>query len=50
MLAHAVLGVTAHLARVFLHEKGARDADVADATVSFVLEGLLVPDAALATP
>jgi AcrR family transcriptional regulator len=45
MLAHAVIGVSSHLARVFIHEKHQGAADVADAAVSFVLEGLLVPDA-----
>jgi AcrR family transcriptional regulator len=45
MLAHAVLGVTTHLARVFLHERRDSADEVADAAVSFVMEGLLVPDA-----
>ena len=45
MLAHAVLGVTAHLARVFIHEREEPADEVADAAVAFVLEGLLVPDA-----
>jgi AcrR family transcriptional regulator len=45
MLAHAVLGVTTHLARVFIHERRDSADDVADAAVSFVMEGLLVPDA-----
>lgn len=50
MLAHAVLGVTTHLARVFIHERGDAADDVADAAVSFVLEGLLVPDAVSTVP
>jgi AcrR family transcriptional regulator len=45
VLAHAVLGVTTHLARVFIHERGDPPDEVADAAVSFVLEGLLVPEA-----
>jgi AcrR family transcriptional regulator len=45
MLAHAVLGVTTHLARVFIHERRDSADEVADAAVSFVMEGLLVPDA-----
>ncbi|WP_208028028.1 TetR/AcrR family transcriptional regulator [Rhabdothermincola sediminis] len=40
MLAHAILGVTAQLARVFVHEQGANPEEVADAAVAFVLEGL----------
>jgi AcrR family transcriptional regulator len=50
MLAHAVLGVTTHLARVFIHERDDAAAHVADAAVSFVLEGLLVPDAMTTVP
>jgi AcrR family transcriptional regulator len=49
MLAHAVLGVTAHLARVFIHERKEPADDVADAAASFILEGLLVPGAITAT-
>lgn len=45
MLAHAVLGVTTQLARVFIHERADGADEVADAAVAFVLEGLLVPDA-----
>jgi AcrR family transcriptional regulator len=45
MLAHAVLGVTTQLARVFIHERSDSADEVADAAVAFVLEGLLVPDA-----
>jgi AcrR family transcriptional regulator len=47
MLAHAVLGVTTQLARVFIHERNDPADEVADAAVSFVLEGLLVPDAVM---
>jgi AcrR family transcriptional regulator len=51
MLTHAVLGVTSHLARVFIHEHQQSADEVGDAAVSFVLEGLLVPDAlAIARP
>jgi AcrR family transcriptional regulator len=51
MLTHAVLGVTGHLARVFIHEQDQPADEVADAAVSFVLDGLLVPDAlAVARP
>lgn len=47
VLTNAVLGVTNQLARVFIHERGERGADVADAAVAFCLEGLLaVPPAA----
>jgi AcrR family transcriptional regulator len=49
ILAHAVLGVSTHLARVCIHEKHEPPDDVADAAVSFVLEGMLVPDAITAT-
>ena len=41
VLTNAVLGVTNQLARVFIHERGERGADVADAAVAFCLEGLL---------
>jgi hypothetical protein len=44
-----VIGVSTHLARVFIHEKRQPAEDVADAAISFVLEGLLVPDAVAAT-
>jgi AcrR family transcriptional regulator len=44
MLAHAILGVTAQLARIFIHERGAAAEEVADAAVAFVLEGLHVPE------
>jgi AcrR family transcriptional regulator len=44
MLAHAILGVTAQLARIFIHERGAAAEEVADAAVTFVLEGLHVPE------
>jgi hypothetical protein len=49
MLTHAVLGVTTHLARVFIHERDEPADEVANAAVSFVLDGLLVPDALAAT-
>ena len=45
VIAHAILGVTSHLARRFIHEQGQPWQDVADAAVAFCLEGLLVPSA-----
>ena len=39
MIAHAILGVTSHLARRFVHEEGQPWPDVADAAVAFCLEG-----------
>jgi AcrR family transcriptional regulator len=41
VLAHAILGVTGHLARTFIHERKEPTDDVADAAVAFCLEGLL---------
>jgi hypothetical protein len=41
VLSHAILGVTSHLARVLLHERGMPGAEVADAAVAFCLDGLL---------
>jgi AcrR family transcriptional regulator len=41
MLAHAMLGVTAQLARVFVHERGQDPDEVADMAITFVREGLL---------
>ncbi|CAN5697596.1 TetR/AcrR family transcriptional regulator [soil metagenome] len=43
LLAHAILGVTSQLARTFVHERGETAAAVADAAVTFCLEGLLGP-------
>jgi len=43
VIAHAILGVTTHLARTFVHERGMPVEEVADAAVSFVLEGLTAP-------
>lgn len=45
LLAHAILGMTAQLAREFLHERKVPADQVADAAVVLVLEGLVVPDA-----
>jgi AcrR family transcriptional regulator len=45
LFAHAILGVSSHLARRFVHERGDPWPDVADAAVAFCLEGLLVPSA-----
>lgn len=41
MLSHAILGVTNHLSRTFLIEKKEAAGPVADAAVTFCLEGLL---------
>jgi AcrR family transcriptional regulator len=41
LLTNAILGVTNQLARVFIHERGEKGSDVADAAVAFCLEGLL---------
>ena len=41
MVSHAILGVTGHLARTFIHERGEHGDTVADAAVTFCLEGLL---------
>jgi AcrR family transcriptional regulator len=40
VLAHAILGVTSHLARTFLLERGESSTEVADAAVAFCLDGL----------
>jgi AcrR family transcriptional regulator len=45
LIAHAILGVTSHLARRFIHEQGQPWHDVADAAVAFCLEGVLAPSA-----
>ncbi len=42
MMAHAVLGVTAYLAHVFVHEQQQAPDAVATEAVAFCLEGLLV--------
>jgi len=41
LLAHAILGVTNHLARTFLLERDAPADEVADEAIAFCLEGLL---------
>src|SRR2546429_611099 len=41
VLSHAVLGVTGHLAREFVHERSQSVDDVAEAAVAFCLDGLL---------
>lgn len=46
VLAHAILGVTAYLARVFVHEQRMDPDLVADEAVAFCLEGLLVGESA----
>ena len=43
VLAHAVLGVTAKLARTFVHERSEATEDVADSAVAFCLGGLATP-------
>lgn len=40
VLTHAILGVTNHLARTFIFEKGEPAAQVADAAVAYCLDGL----------
>ena len=40
LLAHAMVGVAAHLTRVFIYERGDAAETVADATVAFCLNGL----------
>ena len=40
LLAHAILGVTNHLARAFIFERGEAPDEVADAAVAFALGGL----------
>lgn len=40
LLAHGVLGITAHLARTFIGQKGEPADQVADAAVAFCLHGL----------
>ena len=41
LLSHAILGVTGHLAREFIHERSQPVDEVAEAAVAFCLEGLL---------
>jgi AcrR family transcriptional regulator len=41
IITHAVLGVTNHLARVFIHQRGMAGDEVADAAVAFCLDGIL---------
>ena len=41
VLAHAMVGVAAHLTRIFIYERGDKADAVADATVAFCLQGLL---------
>src|SRR3546814_19586455 len=41
VVADAMVGVSAHLTRTFLYERGDRAEDVADAVVSFCLHGIL---------
>jgi hypothetical protein len=40
VLTHAILGVTNHLARAFVMERGESPDEVADAAVAFCLGGL----------
>ena len=46
VLAHAILGVTDHLARVLVLEQGRSAEEAAAATSSFCLEGILSPNTA----
>ena len=48
VLSHAILGVTNHLARIFLFERGQSADTVAAATIAFCLEGLLGTNARVA--
>jgi hypothetical protein len=41
MMAHAVLGVSAYMSRVFIHEQEDSPDHVADEAVAFCLDGLL---------
>ncbi len=41
LIAHAILGVTGHLSRIFIHERSEPPSEVADAAVTFCLEGIL---------
>jgi AcrR family transcriptional regulator len=41
LLTHAIIGVTGHLARVFIHQRGESSDEVADAAVAFCLKGML---------
>jgi len=45
LIAHGILGVTTHLARVFVHERGRSADEVAEAAVAFVLDGIKSPSA-----
>ena len=40
LLAHAMLGVASHLARVYVHEQGRDGDELADAAVAFCMDGL----------
>jgi AcrR family transcriptional regulator len=46
VLAHAILGCTTYLVRVFIHEQHRDPDEVADEAVAFCLEGVLVGDPA----
>jgi AcrR family transcriptional regulator len=46
VLAHAILGCTTYLVRVFIHEQRRDPDDIADEAVAFCLEGVLVSDRA----
>ena len=41
VLAHAMVGVTGHLARIFIYERGESADSVADSAVAFCLQGVL---------
>jgi AcrR family transcriptional regulator len=40
VLAHAILGITGHLAREFVHRRGENPDEIADVAVSLMLDGL----------
>ncbi|MCC5952889.1 MAG: TetR/AcrR family transcriptional regulator [Acidimicrobiia bacterium] len=44
LITHGILGITTHLARVFIHDLGKPADEVADAAVAFVLDGVLAAD------
>ena len=45
-IAHSILGVTSQLVRTFIHQRGAEPDEVADAAISFILDGIMAVDRA----
>ncbi len=43
-IAHGIIGVTGHLVRTFVHERGTPPDEVAEAAVAFVLDGILASE------